>query len=92
MSIDPKKQSLKIHIENCRWLCELIFAIIKKCPFFVENDEKMEDMEAEEEEGDHCQCPKSLIALPPLRLSEAVNHSSTASTSHCYKCAGTYFS
>jgi len=53
-----------------------------------ENDEKMEDMEAEEEEGDHCQCPKSLIALPPLRLSEAVNHSSTASTSHCYKCAG----
>ena len=60
--------------------------------FFVENDEKMEDMEAEEEEGDHCQCPKSLIALPPLRLSEAVNHSSTASTSHCYKCAGMYLS
>ena len=58
----------------------------------LENDEKMEDMEAEEEEGDHCQCPKSLIALPPLRLSEAVNHSSTASTSHCYKCAGTYLS
>ena len=49
-------------------------------------------MEAEEEEGDHCQCPKSLIALPPLRLSEAVNHSSTASTSHCYKCAGAYLS
>ena len=50
------------------------------------------EAEEEEEEGDHCQCPKSLIALPPLRLSEAVNHSSTASTSHCYKCAGMYLS
>merc|ERR1719189_1767605 len=51
----------------------------------------MEDDE-EEEEGDHCQCPKSLIALPPLRLSEAVNHSNqtsaSSSASNCWKCAG----
>ena len=53
----------------------------------LEDDTKMEDMEDEE---DHCQCPKSLIALPPLRLSEAVDSNNKASTSSksCWKCAG----
>ena len=49
--------------------------------FFIADDE------------DHCQCPKSLIALPPLRLSEAVSNASSNSSSSllkssCWKCAG----
>ena len=52
-----------------------------------EDDQKM----MEEDEEDHCQCPKSLIALPPLRLSEAVDHpnsSGPTSRRSCWKCAG----
>ena len=59
-------------------------------------------MDDDDGDQDHCQCPKSLIALPPLRLSEAVNSntsstssgsgsSSTSTTvlkSSCWKCAG----
>ena len=48
-----------------------------------EHDGKLED------EDDHCQCPKSLIALPPLRLSEAVDGSASKSSGgSCWKCAG----
>ena len=62
-----------------------------------EDEDKMDDDDGDQ---DHCQCPKSLIALPPLRLSEAVNSNtstssgSTSSTStsllksSCWKCAG----
>ena len=59
-----------------------------------EHDEKIEDMEAEEENGDHCQCPKSLILLPPLRLSMLVctffwtnflNFSRSFSTSYLFE-------
>ena len=64
-----------------------------------EDEDKMDDDDGDQ---DHCQCPKSLIALPPLRLSEAVNSntsstssgsgsSSTSTTvlkSSCWKCAG----
>lgn len=39
-----------------------------------EDDEDVEDEEKmEADEDDHCQCPKSLIALPPLRLSESLS-------------------
>ena len=58
-----------------------------------DDNEKMMEEDMEDEE-DHCQCPKSLIALPPLRLSEAVDSNNKASTStastsrSCWKCAG----
>jgi len=66
-----------------------------------EDEDKMDDDDGDQ---DHCQCPKSLIALPPLRLSEAVNSNNSSSTSSgssssttstsllnkssCWKCAG----
>ncbi len=50
-----------------------------------DDDDDEEDEEDENNGTDHCQCPKSLIALPPLRLSEAVGSHSGNS---CWKCAG----
>ena len=68
------------------------------CPSETEEAISEDDEDEEnklEDEDDHCQCPKSLIALPPLRLSEAVDGpggssaaSKTASRGSCWKCAG----
>ena len=65
-----------------------------------EDDDKMEDDDRDRDndsDADHCQCPKSLIALPPLRLSEAVStsnssaeSSSNTTKSSCWKCAGEF--
>jgi hypothetical protein len=61
-------------------------AVESACPSETEEAEDEEDdatKEADDCDDDHCQCPKSLIALPPLRLTDAV-----ASNASCWKCAG----
>ncbi len=69
---------------------------VSACPSETEEAISDEDEEKDttflEDPDDHCQCPKSLIALPPLPVSEAVastsSSSATTSKKSCWRCAG----
>ena len=66
-------------------LCVSYLFLLMSAVCFDLQDEEQDKLE---DEGDHCTCPKSLIALPPLRLSEVDNSSTAPSTGSCWKCAG----